>query len=274
MASCDLEMLRREIIRLEETRRGGSRQVVSTGCGPLDELLPERGMCRGTLAEWLAVGDGVGSSTLALLCAREACHDGGALIVLDSCREFYPPSAVRLGIELEQLIVVRAGDVADNLWALDQSLRCRAVAAVLAWPEKLDGRVFRRLQLAAEEGDGLGLLIRSDAARYEPSWADVRFLVEPLPPTSEGEGDRSMFSADNFPAMQRDGAEKWTSPRTLARRRLRIHLLRCRSPAEGRSLDLEIDDETHSVHLAARLAEPMSKHWGVGASGTIRNRGA
>jgi protein ImuA len=85
---------------------------------------------------------------------------------------------------LEQLIVVRAGNAAANLWALDQALRCRAVAAVLAWPEKLDGRVFRRLQLAAEEGGGLGLLIRPDAARYDPSWADVRILVEPLPPTS------------------------------------------------------------------------------------------
>jgi protein ImuA len=246
MASCDLDMLRREIIRLEEARRGGSRETVSTGCGPLDELLPERGMRRGTLAEWLAVGDGTGSSTLALLCAREACRDGGTLIVLDSRREFYPPSAVRLGIALEQLIVVRAGDAAENLWALDQALRCRAVAAVLAWPDKLDGRVFRRLQLAAEEGGGLGLLIRPDAARYAPSWADVRVLVEPLPSTS---------------------------PRN-ARRRLRACLLRCRGGTEGRSMDLEIDDETHSVHLAARLAEPMSNHRAVGAFGAIRKWGA
>ncbi len=228
MVPCDLETLRRKIARLERARRCGGEEVVSTGCGPLDELLPEGGLHRGALAEWLAAGEGTGSGTLALLCAREACRNGGPLIVFDSRRDFYPPAAIRLGIEREQLLVVRAGSAADNLWALDQSLRCCAVAAVLAWPEKLDGRVFRRLQLAAEEGGGLGLLIRPETARHEPSWADVRMLIEPLPPL---EGRK-------------------------VPRRLRIELLRCRGGTEGRRVEVEIDHETYAVHLAARLAQP------------------
>ena len=122
MPPWDLEMLRRKIIRLEEARRRGSEGTVSSGCGPLDELLPEGGLRRGTLAEWLAAGEGTGSGTLALLAAREACRDGGTLVVLDGRGEFYPPAAVRLGIALEQLMVVHAGDAADNLWALDQAL--------------------------------------------------------------------------------------------------------------------------------------------------------
>jgi hypothetical protein len=111
---------------------------------------------------------------------------------------------------------------------LDQSLRCRGVTAVLAWPENLAGRTFRRLQLAVEEGGGVGMFIRPDAVWREPSWADVRLLVEPLPSASPQSN----------------------------RRRLRIHLLRCRGGAGGASLDVELDDETHPVHLAARLAKP------------------
>jgi protein ImuA len=227
MSPPHLETLRQKIIRLEGARSGGNRGAVRSGCRPLDELLPDGGLRRGTLAEWLAAGDGAGACTLALLAARESCRDGGVLVVLDSGGEFYPPAAVRLGIPLEQMLVVRAGDLADNLWALDQSLRCRAVAAVMAWPEKLDGRTFRRLQLAAEEGGGLGLLIRPGAARHEPSWADVRFLVEPLP--------------------------RGPAPNA---RRLQIDLLRCRGSCEGRSVEVEIDDETHTVHPPARRAEP------------------
>ena len=207
MATCNVEMLRRKIIRLEESRRGGHEKAVSTRCGPLDELLPEGGVRRGALAEWLAAGEGSGSGTLALLCAREACRDGGTLVVLDDRREFYPPAAVRLGIALEQLVVVRANNPADNLWALDQALRCPAVAAVLAWPEKLDGRVFRRLQLAAEEGGGLGLLVRPEAARCDPSWADLRMFVEPLPSTDfcgAGVSPRRTVAGET-PAPQRGG---------------------------------------------------------------------
>jgi hypothetical protein len=56
--------------------------------------------------------------------------------------------------------------------------------------------------------------------RHEPSWADVRLLVEPL--ASAGV----------------DG------------RRLRIHLLRCRGAAGGQSIEVVIDHETRRVHLA------------------------
>lgn len=240
-----LETLRRKILQLERTRSCGDAGVISSGCGPLDDLLLEKGLRWGTVTEWLSAGQGTGSGTLALLAAREACRCGGTLMVLDSQREFYPPAAARLGIDLERLVVVHPTTTADEHWALDQSLRCRGVAAVLAWPAKLDGRTFRRLQLAAEEGGGLGLFIRPDAARNVPSWADVRLWIEPVP----------MLSSEKH------------------QRRLRIWLLHCRGGSRGRSVDVEIDDETHSVHLAAPLVAPMPKGR-ADASPTNRKWGA
>ena len=246
-----LETLRQQIARLEQSRPGDGDGPISSGCGPLDRLLPGGGFRRGTLAEWLAAGEGSGVTGLALAAARQACRTvggrsetppagwpDGTLVVLDSRCEFYPPAAVRLGIEPQNLILVRAGSQADNRWALDQALRCPGVAAVLAWPQKIDGRTFRRLQLAAEEGGGLGLLIRPPAAREEPSWADVRLLVEPLPV--------GPLPVGTLPV----------GPLLNCKRRVRIHLLRCHGAASGRSMDLEIDDETHTLHLAAQLADP------------------
>ena len=219
-----VETLRRRIARLEGRRPAGDRTSISSGVEPLDRLLPEGGFRRGTLIEWLGPGEGDAAAVPALIVARKACTDGGGLVVVDRSGEFYPPAAVRLGIDPRNLIVVRTGGDADNAWALDQALRCRAVAAVLAWPEKLDGRTFRRLQLAAEESGTLGLLIRDESVRHEPSWADVRLLVEALP-------------------LARAGM-----------RRLRIHLLRCRGMTSGRSVDVDIDDETRTMHLVPQLA--------------------
>ena len=110
---------------------------------------------------------------------------GGTLVVVERQRQFYPPAAVWLGIAPRRLLLVHADERADHDWALNQALRCPAVAAVLAWPEtlggRLDDRTFRRLQLAAEESGSLGLFIRPASVRHEPSWADVRWLVEPRP---------------------------------------------------------------------------------------------
>jgi protein ImuA len=274
-----IEALRRQIARLEGTRhpRDESEGPVSSGCRALDRLLPDEGFRRGSLVEWLASGEGTGAETLALGVAARACSEGGALVVLDRRRQLYPPAAARLGISLEQMIVVHALGEADAAWALDQALRCPAVAAVLAWPDagsekgsgtfcrngprppfgrcpashkrfltpfRFDGRTFRRLQLAAEQGGGLGLLVRPDHVRGEPSWADVRLLVEPLPPA----GCR-LPAAGSPPAG----------------RRLRVCVLRCRGGRGGGSVELEIDDETHTVHPAAPLARHQAPPRAAGA---------
>jgi protein ImuA len=226
-----VEALRQQIAGLEKARHRPGDEVLSSGCLPLDRLLAAGGLRRGTLSEWLCGGAAAGAVSLAMRVAREACRDGGVLIVVDRHRDFYPPAAVRQGIDLQQMIVVHAIGAADNAWALDQSLRCPGVTAVLAWPEKLDGHTFRRLQLAVEEGGGMGMLLRPDTVWHEPSWADVRLLVEPLP----------------------------TASPQSHRRRLRIHLLRCRGGTDGATIDVELDDETHTVHLAARLADPTAE---------------
>ena len=235
-APIDLVALREQITRLEGAQRRHDQPPVPSGCAPLDRLLPEGGLAWGTLVEWLADGDGSGAQTLALRSACQACRRGGALMVLDRQGEFYPPAAARLGADLDRLIVVRAASAADDAWALDQSLRCPGVTAVLAWPERLDGRTFRRLQLAVEEGGGLGVLVRPGAVRSEPSWADVRLLVEPMP-------------LETACKLKIDSCQSAIGEPLGTMRRTRIHLLRCRGSAAGRSIDVEIDDETHTVHL-------------------------
>jgi len=222
--------LRQAIARLETKGRPASA-VVSSGQPALDHLLPQQGFLRGTLVEWLPVGEGCGAESLAIHTAARAARDDGAVVVFDARQQFYPPAAARAGIVLERLIVVRAATAADEAWALDQALRCAGVAAALAWPARLDGKTFRRLQLAAEEGGTLGLLVRSAEAAHEPSWADVRLRVEPLP-AARGRGSR----------------------------RLRIELLRCRGTVDGATVDLEVDDETHALPVVSAVEATTRPH--------------
>lgn len=220
---------------------------ISSGSRTLDRLLPSGGLSRGTLVEWLAGASGSGTATLALLAAREASREAGAVVVLDRRQWFYPPAAVSLGVELEKLLVIRPRSKADEAWALDQSLRCSGVAAVLAWPEELDDHTFRRLQLAAETSGVLGLFVRPQSARAEPSWAELRLEVSPLPTQQQWGG--------------------------IFRRRLRVELLRCRGGQAGGSVEIEIEEggsvhetaTTNSLHLASPLAARASGRRSRGA---------
>jgi hypothetical protein len=137
----------------------------------IDSLLPGGCFRRGTLVELLG-----GGTTLAAVIARESLRDDGAVVVVDPAQRFYPPAAAWAGIDLDRLIVVQP-DRPD--WFITQALSCSAIDAVLCWPHKVDGTMFRRWQLAAERGESVGLLVRPVAARGSPSWADVRIVVEP-----------------------------------------------------------------------------------------------
>jgi protein ImuA len=243
-----IRALSEQIRTLESSRRLPSHDVIDTGSPPLDCLLPERGLRRGTLVEWLFKAQGGGVGTLALLAAREACRAGGALVVIDRSRSFYPPGAAFWGIDLRPLIVVRPTNDSDDTWAWDQSLRSPAVAAVWGWPYPRDEQTLRRWQLAAESSGAIGLLLRPESVRRDPSWAELRLLVEPI-------------------AVPH-------APGAAPRRRLRVELLRARGAIAGGVAELELDEETGRVikpeimygtnqntsanrmHLATQLAPP------------------
>ncbi len=183
--------LAERVRQIEGARRAGDEGVVSSGCAALDGLLPDGGFRRGSLAEWIVGGRGGGAGTLGLFVARQAAGQGGALVVVDRWRRFYPPGAARLGIDLERLIVVRPDNDADHAWALDQVLRSPGVAAVWAAPGKQDQPTLRRWQLAVEASGVLGLLLRDASARHEPSWAELRLGVEPIARAARAPANRN-----------------------------------------------------------------------------------
>lgn len=232
-----VDSLRRRMERLDGACRPEER-VLSTGCLPLDKLLPRGGLLRGTLVEWLAEHPGSGAGMLALMVARQACSEGRALAIMDRARRFYPPSVAAWGMDLENLLVLRPRSESEELWALEQVLRSPSVGAVWAPLARIDVREFRRLQLAAESGGTVGMLVRPADVRGEPSWAEAQFLVRP-----------------------RASPGGW---------RLHVEVTRSRGGTGGRSVELEINYQTgmaqpgiqshdaHPLHPFAELARPAA----------------
>ncbi|MFM7206684.1 MAG: ImuA family protein [Planctomycetaceae bacterium] len=213
--------------------RERKRPAVPTGFRPLDALLPAGGVRPGSLVEWIVEGDaaatGCGAMTLAFAVAcRLAAADGtsggvsgGArggsgdpprprtIVVVDRTGWFHPPAVLPWLGDERRLVVARPSRDDDEIWTIDQALRCSGVAAVLAWPQtrgsglrssrgqdartssrwesRLAGSLqqwstaMRRWQLAAAASGTVGLFVRPRAARGEPSWAESRIAVAAQP---------------------------------------------------------------------------------------------
>jgi protein ImuA len=184
-----------------------ARPVISSGFAGVDALLPVGGLRRGSLVEWLvtatgcgpnddrATGDlegGAGAATLAFAVACRLAGSGSGpqtIVVVDRTEWFHPPAVLPWLTAGQQLVVARPGRDDDEIWAIDQALRCGGVAAVVAWPRPRNQArqrshwttALRRWQLAARSSGGVGLLVRPQAAARDPSWAEARIAVEPLP---------------------------------------------------------------------------------------------
>jgi hypothetical protein len=247
-----IDALRRQLDRWGRLAGAEDAPVFSCGVAGIDRLLPGGGLRHGMVVEWVGKKERQSSraaeqqrrngycssalplfcssvATLALLGAREACREGGELVVIDRQQTFYPPAAAAWGIDLERLIVVRPHNARDEMWAAVESLRSPAVAAMWTAIDRLDSRAFRRLQLAAQAGRTLGLIMRPPRARVEPSWADVTLEAGPLSVVR-----RPLYG--NY------------EPRTTDHgRHIQVHVLRTRHGRPGGAAMLEIDDANHTV---------------------------
>ena len=161
LAMPSLDQLREQLQTRPDFGRFATHSII-------DDVLPCNTFRRGSLIELFGNG-----TNLAAIIGRESLRDGGSLVVVDAENRFYPPAVAAMGIDLDRLIVIRGDD-----WIVNQALGCPAIDAVLCWPQKLDTKMFRRWQLAAERGGSIGLLVRPSSARGSPSWADVQIVIE------------------------------------------------------------------------------------------------
>lgn len=228
-----VKQLAREVQRIETSGTPSmglaTSSAFSTGCQALDRCLPGGGYDSGTVVEYLQAAIASGATSLALTAAREAMAKTDRFcLVVDWREQFYPPAAAALGIDLKRVVIVRPQTLAERLWAIDQALRSPAIVAVIAEVEHMDDRAARRLQLAAERGGGLGLLVRGAAARHHPSWAAVQWLVRPLPQSacrsSGGQSSDGQLADERWPHRQ-----------------LEIELMRARGVPTGVKMRVQIN---------------------------------
>ena len=153
-----LAALRARIARMD--RSGGPADGTVPLCPAIDQQLPGGGLARAAVHEVLVTDPGAAAGFCALILARSR----GSVLWIAAEPDAWPPGLMRFGLSPADLVLVQAPRRQDAVWAMEESLRCPGVAGALLATEGLDLTAARRLQLAAEAGGAIGLLLRPDAA--------------------------------------------------------------------------------------------------------------
>ncbi len=171
-----IEMLR-ESLRYSRLACARRTTGIVTGFEALDALSPGNAFAVGAIHECLSETD-TPSFLLPILLAR-ATAPSSHIVWCDPLRQFYPPGAVALGLPLERLLLVFPETEQETIWAATESLRCPGVGACITTVSHLTKLHARRLQLAAERGGGIGMLLRPINAVTKPYAAATRWRIRP-----------------------------------------------------------------------------------------------
>ena len=122
---------------------------------------------------WLTAAEPTACHEEAVVGRRQRRGNGSPASLSNSRREQHGVRADR------RLYVIRPDSEADEIWAIDQALRCPGVAAVVGWPQRVAATPLRRWQLAAKASGVVGLFVRPAVTRQQPTWSEVRVQVQP-----------------------------------------------------------------------------------------------
>ncbi len=93
----------------------------------------------------------------------------------------YGPGLDQFGLATERLLVAHVARPLDALYAMEEALKCRALATVIAeFGAAPDLTATRRLSLAARDGGGIGLLLQQKPSPA-PSAARTRWQIAAAP---------------------------------------------------------------------------------------------
>lgn len=158
--SAVLAKLRESLSAIEGTgfRR---RPVLPFGLGPVDGRLVSNGLRLDALHEIAGASADLSDDAAAtLFMAGIAARAWGPVLWVVRRRDLFAPGIAQAGLAPDRVIYAEAGDDAELLQMMEEGLRHRGLGAVVGEARRVAMPATRRLQLAAEGGRTIALLLR------------------------------------------------------------------------------------------------------------------
>lgn len=177
----------REAVRAIEGIDRSDVSVLPFGIAAVDDRLASGGLRIDALHECAGAAGGWGDDAAAtLFLAGLAARGTGPVLWVARGRDLFAPGLYQAGLGPERLIQVEARDDPELLAIMEDALRHRGLGAVIGEVKRAGLTATRRLQLAAEGGPAMPLLLRRPARIGEdplaqPSAAATRWRIGSMP---------------------------------------------------------------------------------------------
>jgi protein ImuA len=179
--------LQKDILPLEGYKSLTSGREVDPGWGRIGDAFPNGRFPLGAVHEFLCTGSEEEASAGGFIAGLLAAlmQNRGAAVWIRSSRTLFPPALKGFGIEPDRIIFVDLKKEKDVIWAMEEALKCGALAAVVGELQEIGFTTSRRLQLAVEQSGVTGFILRRSSRIPDISAFVSRWKITALPGETE-----------------------------------------------------------------------------------------
>lgn len=152
---------------------------IPTGFDVLDRRLPGGGWPLGALTEILIPRQEPGTLWITLPALARLSEQQRWMAMIAPPHMPYAPALAAIGLDLNKILFIRPGSRTDILWTIEEALKSGTCSSVIFWLNQTGNKILRRLQLAAEKGNTLGLCFRPESFASQRTSAALRLRVSP-----------------------------------------------------------------------------------------------
>jgi protein ImuA len=177
-----LAELQADILRLQGFKTV-QNTVLDTGLGPLKHAFPNATFPLGAMHEFISAKPEQTAATIGFLSGLLSIlmNNNGAVLWISATRMLFPPALKNFGVNPDRFIFIDVQKEKDALWALDEALKCSALTAVVGELNNISFTQSRRFQLAVEESQVTGFLLRTQARAIGTTACVSRWQITALP---------------------------------------------------------------------------------------------
>jgi protein ImuA len=157
-----ISRLRGEILQRQGLQKTPGRTDLDIGLGSVCKAFPDHVFPLAAVHEFIcASNEGKAASVgfISGLLGRLMKRSGCCLWVAPS-HSIFPPALLTFGIDPSRIIFTTFAREKEQLWVMEEALKCDSLSAIVGDIRNLDFTASRRLQLAVEQSKVTGFLIR------------------------------------------------------------------------------------------------------------------
>ncbi|RYE18092.1 MAG: Error-prone repair protein ImuA [Sphingobacteriales bacterium] len=178
-----IAQLKKELLPLNGYREKHRHESLNAVLGPIVHAFPGASFPLDAVHEFVAKSEeeaAVSAAFISSVLAAMMQPHGTAIWISAGCNIF-PQALLRMGVAPHQIIFVQLEKDKDILWTMEEALKCEGLAAVIANVKELSFTASRRLQLAVEQSQVTGFVLRQQARNIAATACVTRWQVTSLP---------------------------------------------------------------------------------------------